>query len=246
MLLSEGLNKEKKQNFTVQTFGVYDLIVDLNLKGKRAVVIGGGTEGVRKVRGLLGQDCKVTVISNRVNSYLVEQAKLGKIELVKAKLKDAGILDDYPDVFLVLAATNDRNLNRQIVEKGRLMRAFVYAADDPPVSDFSYASIVNIEGVMQVAISTSGKSPIMARKVRIRAERVLRRIIRKSDIENAKLQEFARQAARPKIKTVGERKEFLYSLVKDERIQNLIKEDRIEDAKSATLELLHKWERKSR
>jgi len=222
------------------------LIVDLNLKGKHAVVIGGGTEGVRKVKGLLGQDCKITVISNRVNRFLTEQAGLGKIELVKARLRDASILDNYPDAFLVLAATDDKELNRRLVEKGREMRAFVYAADDPPISDFSYASIVNIEGIMQVAISTSGKSPIMARKVRIRAERILRRIIRKEDIENAKLQEFARQAARPKIKTVGERKEFLYSLVNDRKIQNLIKEDRIEDAKSATLELLQKWERKSK
>lgn len=222
------------------------MIVDLNVKGKRAIVIGGGTEGVRKVRGLLGQDCRITVISSRVNRYLTEQAELGRIELVKASLKDASILDDYNDVFLVLAATSDRELNRRLVEKGRSMGSFVYAADDPVVSDFSYASVINIEGVMQVAISTSGKSPIMARKVRIRAERVLRRIIKKSDIENARLQEFARQAARPKIKTVGERKEFLYSLIKDERIQNLIKEDRIEDAKSATLELLQKWGRRSK
>ena len=222
------------------------MIVDLNLKGKHAVVIGGGTEGVRKVRGLLGQDCKVTVISNRMNRYLTEQARLGKIKIVKKTLKDAKILDGYPDAFLVLAATSDRELNRKLVEKGRAMRAFVYAADDPPVSDFSYASIVNIEGVMQVAISTSGKSPIMARKVRIRAERVLRRIIKKEDIENAKLQEFARGAAKPRIKTVGERKEFLYSLIKDRKIQNLIKEDRIEDAKSATLELLQKWEKRSK
>jgi precorrin-2 dehydrogenase/sirohydrochlorin ferrochelatase len=222
------------------------LIVDLNVKGKRAIIIGGGTEGVRKVRGLLGQDCKITVISNRMNRYLTDQAALGRIELVKTKLGDAKILDNYEDVFLILAATSDRELNRKIVEKGRTRGAFVYAADDPAVSDFSYASIVNIEGVMQVAISTAGRSPIMARKVRIRAERVLRRIIKKTDIENAKLQEFARMAARPKIKTVGERKEFLYSLINDRRIQNLIKEDRIEDAKSATLELLQKWGKKTR
>ena len=221
------------------------MIVDLNVKGKHAIIIGGGTEGVRKVRGLLGQDCRITVISNRMNQYLTDQAALHKIELVKAKLSGVKILDDYKDVFLVLAATNDRELNRKIVEKGRSMGAFVYAADDPAVSDFSYASIVNIEGVMQVAISTSGKSPIMARKIRIRAERVLRRIIKKTDIENTKLQEFARQAARPRIRTVGERKEFLYSLINDSRIQNLIKEDRIEDAKSATLELLQKWGKRS-
>jgi precorrin-2 dehydrogenase/sirohydrochlorin ferrochelatase len=220
------------------------LIVDLNLKGKHAVVIGGGTEGIRKVRGLLGQDCKITVVSNRFNRFLIEQANLGKIKLVKAKLRDANILDNYGDAFLVLAATNDRELNRKIIERGRSIKAFVYAADDPAVSDFSYASIVNIEGIVQVAISTSGKSPLMARKIRIKAERVLRRIIKKADIENAKLQEFARQAARPHIKTVVERKEFLYSVIKSRQIQNLIKEDRIEDAKSATLELLHEWEKK--
>ena len=210
------------------------------------MVIGGGTEGIRKVRGLSGQDCKITVISNRVNRFLTEQAALGKIKLVKSKLQDASILDNYRDAFLVLAATSDRELNRKLVERGRSIGAFVYAADDPAVSDFSYASIVNIEGIVQVGISTSGKSPIMARKIRIKVERILRKIIKKTDIENAKLQEFARQAARPHIKTVGERKEFLYSMIKDRRIQNLIKEDRIEDAKSATLELLQKWERKSK
>jgi precorrin-2 dehydrogenase/sirohydrochlorin ferrochelatase len=221
------------------------LIVDLNIKGKHAVVIGGGTEGIRKVRGLLGQDCKITVISNRTNRFLIEQAALGKIELVKATLRDANVLDNYSDVFLVLAATNDRELNRKIIEKGRSMRAFVYAADDPAVSDFSYTSIVNIEGIVQVAISTSGKSPLMARKIRIKAERILRRIIKKADIENAKLQEFARHAARPHLKTVGERKEFLYSVIRNRQIQNLIKEDKIEDAKSATLELLYKWEKRN-
>lgn len=221
------------------------MIVDLNVRGKHAIVVGGGTEGVRKVRGLLGQGCRITVISNRVNRFLADQATRGKIEIVKARLSDARILEGISDVFLVLAATNDHELNRKIVEKGRSIGAFVYATDDPAFSDFSYTSIVNIEGVMQVAISTSGKSPIMARNVRIRAERVLRRIIRKADIDNARLQEFARVAARPRIKTVGKRKEFLYSLIKDRRIQNLIKEERIEDAKSATLELLQKWERKS-
>jgi precorrin-2 dehydrogenase / sirohydrochlorin ferrochelatase len=222
------------------------LIVDLNIKGKHAIVIGGGTEGIRKVRALLGQDCKITVISNRFNRFMIEQSELGKIELVKAKLSDVNILDNYGDAFLVLAATNDRELNRRIIERGRSLRGFVYAADDPAVSDFSYASVINIEGIVQIAISTSGKSPLMARKIRIKAERVLRRIIKKADIENAKLQEFARQAARPHIRTVDERKEFLYSVVKNSQIQNLIKEDRIEDAKSATLELLDKWEKKGR
>jgi precorrin-2 dehydrogenase/sirohydrochlorin ferrochelatase len=217
------------------------LIVDLNLAEKHVIVVGGGIEGVRKVKGLLGQNCKITVISERMNSYLDELSQQKKIEIVKMKIKNADILDNYQDIFLVLAATDNKELNRKIIEKGRSMMSFVYAADDPQVSDFSYASIINIEGVMQVAISTSGKSPIMARKLRIKAERILKRIIKQSDIENTKLQEYARMAARPKIKTVIERKRFLYSIINDKNIQNLINENKIAEAKAATIELLNQW-----
>jgi precorrin-2 dehydrogenase / sirohydrochlorin ferrochelatase len=218
------------------------LIVDLNLVDKHVMIIGGGTEGSRKIRGLLGQNCKITVVSNRLNRYLTSLEKQGKIELVKTKLKDASILDNYKNQFLVLAATTDRMLNRKLVEKGRSMGSFVYAADDPQFSDFSYTSIINIEGILQVAISTYGKSPIMARKLRIKLERILNRIIKKSDIENTKLQEFARLAAKNRLKTTEKRKQFLYFLISDKNIQNLIDENRVEDAKAATLELLNKWE----
>jgi precorrin-2 dehydrogenase / sirohydrochlorin ferrochelatase len=217
------------------------LIVDLNLAGKNVIVIGGGVEGVRKVKGLLGQNCKITVISERLNSYLEELAQQKKIEIVKMKIKNANVLDNYQNIFLVLAATDNKELNRKIVEKGRSMMSFVYAADDPPVSDFSYASIINIDGIMQVAISTFGKSPIMARRLRIKAERILRRTIKQSDIENTKLQEFARMAARPKIKTVIERKRFLYSIIKDKTIQNLINENKIDEAKVVAIERLNHW-----
>ena len=217
------------------------MIVDLNLAGKNVIVIGGGVEGVRKVKGLLGQNCKITVISERLNSYLEELSQQKKIEIVKMKIKNANVLDNYRDIFLVLAATDNKDLNRKIVEKGRSMMSFVYAADDPPVSDFSYASIINIEGIMQVAISTFGKSPIMARKLRIKAERILRRTIKQSDIENTKLQEFARMAARPKIKTVIERKRFLYSIIRDKKIQNLINENKIDEAKVEAIERLNQW-----
>ena len=217
------------------------MIVDLNLTGKHVIVIGGGVEGSRKVRGLLGQNCRITVVSERLNSYLEELSNNKKIEIIKMKIKDSSILDRYDDIFLVLAATDDKELNRKIVEKGRFKKAFVYAADDPPVSDFSYASIINIEEVMQVAISTYGKSPIMARKLRIKAERILRRTIKHSDIENTKLQEFARNAARPRIKTVTERKRYLYSLINNKNIQTLINENKIEEAKVAAIEVLNQW-----
>ena len=217
------------------------MIVDLNLNGKNVLVIGGGVEGYRKVRGLLGQNCKITVVTDRTNSNLRTLSDEGKISLIKQKITDTNVLDNFKDVFLVLAATDDKDLNRKIVEKGRLFRSFVYAADDPDVSDFSYASVINIEGTMQVAISTYGKSPIMARRLRIKAERILRRTIKHSDIENTKLQEFARNAARPRIKTVTERKRYLYSLINNKNIQTLINENKIEEAKVAAIEVLNQW-----
>jgi precorrin-2 dehydrogenase/sirohydrochlorin ferrochelatase len=217
------------------------LLVDLNLHSKKVIVIGGGTEGTRKVRGLVGQNSRIIVISPRMNRYLKDLESRGEIMTIVSKVRDINILDNYEDVFLVIAATDDKELNRRLVKKGRTMGAFVYAVDDPTISDFSYASIINIEDVMQIAVSTSGRSPIMARRIRIRAERVLRRLIKKTDIEMAKLQEFARNAARSKIDTVTERKQFLYSVEGNNDIQILLKENKIEEARIAALDLLDKW-----
>jgi len=122
------------------------------------------------------------------------------------------------------------------------MGALSYAVDDPSVSDFSYASIINIEGILQIAISTSGRSPIVARRFRIKAERVLKRLIRRSDIENIRLQEVARKMIRTRIPTVNERKQFLYSIISNNTIQKLIKEDRIDDARQELVALIDSWE----
>lgn len=217
------------------------MIVDLNVNNKKAVVIGGGTEGLRKVHGLLDQGCEITVITSRLNKELRSMSHDRKIKLIKRRIKDATVLDKFNDIFLILAATDDRQLNRKLVEKGRTMGAFVYAADDPLMSDFSYTSLVNIDGLVQVAISTSGKSPIMARKIRMKAERMLNKVISESDISNIILQEFARKMAKEKISTVKERKEFLYSLIKDKNIQYLLRSNKLDEAKMTASYLLKNW-----
>ena len=217
------------------------MIVDLNVNNKKVVVIGGGTEGLRKVHGLLDQGCEITVITSRLNKELRSMSHDRKIKLIKRRIKDATVLDKFNDIFLILAATDDRQLNRKLVEKGRTMGAFVYAADDPLMSDFSYTSLVNIDGLVQVAISTSGKSPIMARKIRMKAERMLNEVISESDISNIILQEFARKMAKEKISTVKERKEFLYSLIKDKNIQYLLRSNKLDEAKMTASYMLKNW-----
>lgn len=218
------------------------MIVDLNLDSKTVLVIGGGTEGMRKVHGLLGQGCDITVIDTRINKDLQHLGQQDKIKIIQQTMTDISFMDNFKNIFLVLAATDDRDLNRKILRKGRAMGAFVYAADDPAVSDFSYASLTNIEGVMQVAISTYGKSPIMARKLRMRIERILHRIIKTSDLDNIRLQDFARTLAKQRIKSIKERKQFLYSLLKNRDIQNLILSRKLEEAKKITRRLIKNWQ----
>ncbi len=218
------------------------LIVDLNIVGKLVIVIGGGIEGTRKVKSLLGQNCKIMVVSNRLNKFLLELANEGKIDIVKTTLKDADLIDKFEKPFLLLACTNDRSLNRELVNKAKKIGAFAYAADDPVVSDLTYLSIINIDDTVFVAISTKGKSPAMARILRIKAESTLRRLIRKEDVEYVKLANFARGAARGVLKDSNARKKYLYSVIKDKKINSLIKSKNFDDAKSTAIEILEKWQ----
>ena len=220
------------------------MLVDLNLNGKQVIIIGGGTEGLRKLRGLEDQNCEIILITSRLNKVIKRLQDGGKLSLRKEYVRDTSFLVDYKNPFLVLACTNNKLLNRVIAREASLKGALSYAVDDPSVSDFSYASIINIEGILQIAISTSGKSPIVARRFRIKAERVLRRLISKSDIENIRLQEAARKMIRSKIPTVNERKEFLYSIINNASIQKLIKENRIDEARQELVALINSWESK--
>jgi precorrin-2 dehydrogenase / sirohydrochlorin ferrochelatase len=220
------------------------LLVDLNLNGKQVIIIGGGTEGLRKLRGLEDQNCEIILITNRLNKIIRGLQDKGKISLRKEHVKDTSFLKDYENPFLILACTNNKHLNRAIAKEASRMGALSYAVDDPSVSNFSYASIINVEGILQIAISTSGRSPIVARRFRIKAERVIRRLISKSDIENIRLQDVARRMIRKRIPTVTERKEFLYSIINNATIQKLIKEDKIDDARQELVALINSWEGK--
>ena len=220
---------------------MHSVIIDLNLAGKLVIVVGAGTEGTRKVKALLGQNCKITVVSNRLNKFLLGLAKEGKLDIVKTTLTDASVLDRFEKPFLVLAATNDRELNRKLVQKARQIGAFAYAADDPAASDFIHPAVINIGDTVFVTISTKGQSPAMARTLRIRAERVLKRLITKEDVEYVKLASFARNAAMGSLKDSASRKKYLYTVIKDSRIKNLIKNKKFEDAKSAAMAILEEW-----
>jgi precorrin-2 dehydrogenase/sirohydrochlorin ferrochelatase len=213
------------------------LIVDLNLKGNLVLVVGGGNEGLKKVNALLTQDCKILVISDETNKEIERYVKQKKITFKKIKLQNANFLKKYKP-FMVMATTDDRELNRKIVEQAKKMRCYAYAADDPAVSDFAFGSVINIEDTVQIAVSTGGRSPAMARKIRMQAEKVFKKIIKKEDIYQIKLQDFARNAAKTKLDTFPERKKFLYSVMNDNHVKQLIKEGNFKNAKMRVMKML--------
>jgi len=213
------------------------LIVDLHLKGNLVIVIGSGNEGMKKVNSLFTQDCKILVISDKSNSQIEKYVKQGKIQFKKTKLKDATFLSKYKP-YLVMATTSDITLNRKIVEKARRMKSYAYASDDPEVSDFAHPSVINIADTVQVAVSTGGSSPAMARKIRLKMESFLKKNISSEDIYQIKLQKFARIEAKQVLSTQLDRKKFLYGIMNDKRVKGLFKEGKYKMAQGRVKKML--------
>lgn len=200
-------------------------------------MVGGGNEGLKKINTLLTQDCKILLFSESINSQIQNYIEKKKIKFKKIKLTNADFLKKYKP-FMVLAATDDRNLNRKIVDQAKSGRCYAYASDDPEVSDFAFGSAINIEDTIQIAISTGGRSPAMARKLKIRAEKVLKKLIKKEDIYHIKLQDFARRAAKTKIPTFLDRRKFLYSVMNDSYVKELIEDGNMKIAQKRVMEML--------
>ena len=204
------------------------------------IVVGSGNEGVKKVNSLLTQDCKILVISDKLNSQIERYVKQGKIKFKKTKLKDALFLSKYKP-YLVMATTSDRMLNRKIVEKAKKMKSYAYASDDPEISDFAHPSVINIADTIQVAISTGGSSPAMARKIKLKAEPFFKKNISNEDIYQIKLQKFARFEVKQVLSTQLDRKKFLYAVMNDKRVKGLLKEGKYKMSQVRVKKMLKEW-----
>ncbi|MGI0059814.1 MAG: precorrin-2 dehydrogenase/sirohydrochlorin ferrochelatase family protein [Nitrosotalea sp.] len=213
------------------------MIVDLNLRGDLVIIVGGGNEGLKKVNSLLTQECKILLISDSTNRQIQNYVKQKKISFKKMRLANANFLKKYKP-FMVLATTDDKTLNRKIVEQAKSMRCYAYAADDPEVSDFAFGSVINIADTVQIAVSTGGRSPAMARKLKLQAEQIFKKVITKEDIYQIKLQDFARKAAKDKIQTFPERRKFLYSVMNDNHVKQLIQDGNLKKAQKRVMEML--------
>ena len=140
--------------------------VFLNIRGKRCVVVGGGQVALRKVSALLEHGAKVEVISPALCPELAQLADDGEIT---ALCREYG-RGDLKGAFVAIAATDDSETNLKVAEEARLNAVLVNVVDDAKNSNFILPSYVR-RGDVTIAVSTAGKSPALARKIRTRLEK---------------------------------------------------------------------------
>jgi len=138
----------------------------LNISGKKCVVAGGGQVALRKVRMLLEHGASVEVISPELCSELNRLAESGEIRVLLRNFS-AG---DLQNAFMAIAATSDDNTNREVVRESREKAVLVNVVDEPEGCDFIVPSYLR-RGDITIAISTGGRSPALARKIRTSLER---------------------------------------------------------------------------
>ncbi len=135
--------------------------VALDVTTKKCVVVGGGKVATRKTKGLLEAGARVLVVSPYVSEQLQELVETQAIQWIEDEYNDKYLKES----FLVVAATNERQINHHIAEYCRTQKILVNTVDSAEDSDFIVNACVR-RGDLTLAVSTNGKSPALARKIR--------------------------------------------------------------------------------
>jgi precorrin-2 dehydrogenase / sirohydrochlorin ferrochelatase len=137
-------------------------IACLRLVGRRCVVVGGGSVGLEKVEGLLACGGEVTLIAPEADAELQEYAREGSIRWERRAYAGPA---DLEGVFIVIAATNETDVNIAVYGDAERRAMLVNVVDVPPLCNFILPAIVRT-GPLAIAISTAGASPALAKRMK--------------------------------------------------------------------------------
>ena len=133
----------------------------MKLEGRSCLVVGAGTIGEPKIQSLLASGASVRVVAFTATAAVAQWAETGAITW-EARAFNASDLDG---IFLVIAATNSRDVNATIFREAGQRNILCNVVDDPEYCDFYYPAVVR-RGELQLAISTNGHSPALAQRIR--------------------------------------------------------------------------------
>ncbi|WP_263358979.1 precorrin-2 dehydrogenase/sirohydrochlorin ferrochelatase family protein [Acidicapsa ligni] len=137
------------------------LPIFLKLQGRPCLVVGAGTIAAPKIASLLRAGGAVTVVAPEAKPDLAIQAQAGSFLWHQRDFNES----DLHGVFLVIAATDQQHVNHRVALAAQAAGILCNSVDDPPDCDFFYPSVVR-RGDLQIAISTAGKSPALAQRLR--------------------------------------------------------------------------------
>ncbi len=138
--------------------------VFLKLENLHLLIVGGGYVGMEKLQAVLTNSpaTVITIVATQISDAIKEVAKqYPGITLVEKKYS----ADDLTGHDIVIAAINDPVISKQVVEDANSKKILVNAADKPELCDFYLSSVVK-KGNLKIAISTNGKSPTIAKRIK--------------------------------------------------------------------------------
>lgn len=188
----------------------------LQMENKKILIVGAGEVGSRRAIRFLKAGADVTLIGNRVSEKLRSMGATFKpIEEVEKWI-------EWSDI--VVVATGDQNLNETVskLAEGKLLNR----ADYPLNGDLIVPSSFFI-GDIQLCIFTGGKSPLMAKELR----KKIQKLIKKEDILQLELQNFTRNILKERIEDQKKRRDYLYEILNDETVDKLLREGNLKGAK---------------
>lgn len=179
-------------------------IACLKLRGRRSLVVGGGDIGLEKVEGLLACDGDVTVVAPDLQPELQRLADEGSITWIARAYEPA----DLEGTFMVIAATNDSEVNIGVYDDAEKRAMLVNVVDVPPLCNFILPAIVRT-GPLAIAISTAGASPALAKRMK----HEISQLFGEDYARLAVMLNDARGWAKSTLPTYQERKDFFESIV---------------------------------
>jgi len=138
----------------------------VKLEGRLVVVVGGGVIAESKIAGLLSADSRIRVIAPAITPAIAEWVRQRKIDWVPKEFE----AHDLDGAFLIIAATSAAGVNEAVFREAEARGILCNAVDDIGHCHFYYGAVVQ-RGDLQIAISTNGKSPALAQRVRKELEK---------------------------------------------------------------------------